>query len=414
MNTSNKMIALITGFLMIFSTAVFVSGQDKGMDRNRLNRDLKIMEGILDKLFHEKSSYRQLDGDTRGLYLDGFGILFHAGQDAFGHTRLVLSDVFEDSQVLLESIAEKSDNKGNISVRVLPEKKEVKEDGEESVIVDAPKRAYAAREKSNEKILEEEKKAIDRMKENIHIFFKNYSSAIGQLRPTDRIAILVDLKDWTITNTHKGFLTAWTAEQDIQRFRNNEINDTEFGKRTHFNISNGDTDISNDIDIMTEILERGMDTFTSGQRISNNGIYLEGLGALFFVELPGFLVFSSDENASVVAIQEYSKALGYLYRTKEKEESEKSDTKKDMDEWIKKLKEDLFELVSSYGHTLRLKPQESIILNVDLGHRFTFWQSEKRQPSNFILYLKKADVDNYNRGGISLAELRKKAVFQTI
>ena len=79
MNTRKK---ILVSVLMILITAVMTFGQDRTIDQKRLNRDLKIMEGILDKLLRGKSSFWQFDGNTKGLYLDGFGIVFHTDRDA--------------------------------------------------------------------------------------------------------------------------------------------------------------------------------------------------------------------------------------------------------------------------------------------------------------------------------------------
>jgi hypothetical protein len=421
MNTRIKTRCFTACILMIFVAVTFVFGQERAMDQKRLNRDLKIMEGILEKLLQGKSSTRHFDGDTKGLYLDGFGIVFHSNQGAFGHTRLILSDQFEEGQFLYEQFRGKSNKKTEVVTEVVPDKAEEKDEvvvkvGEADAKIageDLFTRAFRVPRKSKDEILKEEQKALEEMKESIRVFFKNYSSAIGQLRSSDRIAILIDLQDWTMTGSSRGFLTASTTKQDIERYRKDEINNTQFSNQIKFKVSNGDSEISNDIDIMTEIFERGMGTFARRERVSNNGIYLDGLGALFFVELPGFFITHSDENTSVVAVQEYSKALGYLYRADEEGDAEKSERKEEKEKWMKSLKDDLFELVSSYGHTLRIKPQESIVLNVNLGNRFNFWRSDESQQSNLILKLKKTDIDNYNKGGISLAGLRNKAVFRT-
>jgi molybdopterin converting factor small subunit len=157
-----------------------------------------------------------------------------------------------------------------------------------------------------------------------------------------------------------------------------------------------------------------MDSSSFWRRSSNSGLYINGLGALLFMELPSMYlavpgtdnlisVIEGQVSENVVAIAPYSRKEG------EKEE-EKKKTEREV---IQEVQDELFELIASYGHTLRLKPQESIVLNVNLGARLISYSRANKSPSRLVLQLKKKDLDDYNSGIITLANLRNKLIRQT-
>ena len=61
---------LVTGFM---ATASFAD-----IDSQRIQRDIRIMEGVLANLYHDAPD--QANFHTRGLHLDGYGMLFLAAE----------------------------------------------------------------------------------------------------------------------------------------------------------------------------------------------------------------------------------------------------------------------------------------------------------------------------------------------
>ena len=258
-------------------------------------------------------------------------------------------------------------------------------------------------EVDSEKIIEEERKTLDNLKENIFVFFRNYTSAIGQLKPEDRIAVLINLNDWEMTDNENAFLTAWITREDVNRYRRNQVNASDFRKLIHYQLADSETDIDLDISILSEIFDRAMNTSTFWGKPSNNGIYINGLGALLFMDLPQL-------NVTGLGVEDIFMLAGTgKNKTVVVSPTKKGKTEKD---YLKEVEDELFELVASYGHTLRLKPQERIVLDINLGSRSLYYSGNKKDPSRLIFQLKKKDLDDYNSGIISLRALRGKLVRQ--
>ena len=219
--------------LLIFTTSGF--GQKTSINQKRLNRDLRIMEGVLSELLRGKTSHRYFDGKTKAIYLPGFGIVFHTSQEgpAYRNLHSALRLQAETVETMARRVREQHDE-----VRADMEKRreeiqeaaenQLREQMEEQLAVeDAVKEdrdvVRGLLEGDSEKIIEEEKRAIESLKENIAVFFRRYISAVGQLQPQDRFAVLINLNDWRLTDSETGFLTGWITKQDVDRYRQNRL-----------------------------------------------------------------------------------------------------------------------------------------------------------------------------------------------
>ncbi len=414
-------------FILGLNTMGF--GQRASVNQDRLNRDLRIMEGVLAKLLRGKPSRHYINGKTKAVYLPGFGIVFHTNQEgpAYRHLNTALGLQYET----FRAQARKTREQHNELRREMETKREeIQEaqlrehllkaeevEAEEAIIVDEMDAVRDFLEGDKEKIIEEEKKAVETLKDNISLFFINYISAIGQLNPQDRIAVLVDLSDWNIMDSADGFLTGWVTKQDVDRYRQDRSKESELKNKINFQLASSDSDIDMDINILSEIFDRAMDSSTWWGKSNNNGIYINGLGALLFMDIPSnYYVLNADgENLiSIVRGRTYEDAVTAFVPGKEK--SAKKEKGESAEERIQKVQDELFELMASYGHTVRLKSQESIVLNIDLGRRSLFMNYNGKTdkiPSRLILQLKKQDLDEYNRGVITLDALKKRLVRQT-
>lgn len=413
---------LLTGMILIFTIPVF--SQQSRLNQRRLTRDLNIMEGVLDKLLQGEthSRYRLFDGHSRGVYLPGFGILFHTQQEGpvIHELNVALQRQYEAVQEKAAKVREEMDDKRD-------EMRTAKEMAEEAFLLatrDKDKRIEELEELSvvdelateSKQRRQEEARNIEMYKDQIFIFFKNYTAAIGQLSPENRLAVLVNLKGWDISEDKNTYLTAWVKKEDVDRFRQKQISAEELKNRTHFQLTTDKKEIDTDISILTEILERGMSS-TTWYGSGNSGIYINGLGAIVFVEVPN--VFRTarvgfGEGISVIVNDSDAGAYTYVPSTGSVSKSDKKDDKS-FEERMNEVETELFDLIASYGHTLRIESNESIILNVKLGSRiFTTWgRNKEKHPSNLILQLKKKDLDDYNSGSIDLSSLKQRLVKQT-
>ena len=70
----------------LYAAVIFGSGaaiaQDKKINWNRMQRDLDIMEGILDEIMSSTSYGHTISsGNARGLYFSGYGVVFQIGMN---------------------------------------------------------------------------------------------------------------------------------------------------------------------------------------------------------------------------------------------------------------------------------------------------------------------------------------------
>ena len=403
-------------FLILTVGAV---GQTSDFNQERLNRDLRIMEGVLDRLLKGKTYRRYFNGHTRAVYLPNFGVVFHMSQRGPMHHELgfTLRKQFEEVHEMARSAQKEH---AELRQRMEEKREDMQkafETAEEVEELDVPEEDIDAVDEfvlDSDKIIEEENKTIDAFKDYIIVFFRNYSPAIGQLRPQDRIAVLINLDDWESVDSENAFLTAWVTKQDVDRYRLNRMRDDEFEKYVHFQRTDSESDIDKDISILSEIFDRAMDTSSFWEESSNNGIYLSGLGALLFMELPSMFFASPEgENMISVLVRENNRNAVIYTPERRRPNNRKKEKQKTQDEILQEIEDELFELVASYGHTLRIKSQESVIVNVGLGSGLYPLHEEQKTPSRLILQLNKKDLDDYNRGVITLSSLKQKLIRQT-
>jgi hypothetical protein len=267
----------------------------------------------------------------------------------------------------------------------------------------------------SDRIVEEEKKYIETFKDNVIVFFRNYSPAIGQLRPEDRIAVLINLSDWESVESENAFLTAYVTKQKIDQYRRNQLRQSDFEKYVYFHQTDAESDIDMDISIMSEIFDRAMDSSSFWGSPSNSGIYLDGLGALLFMELPGIGIPAPPdaENLISIMVRENERDAVIVTPRERLSEGKKKDKEKAREKVFEEVQDEIFELMASYGHTIRIKNDESVVLNVDLRNRLPSFGWGEKKPSRLILQLNKKDLDDFNRGVIPINILRQRLVRKT-
>ena len=397
---------ILVGCIVVLCSQLMASSE---FNQKRMDRDLRIMEGVLDKLFQGKNEYTLWNGSTKALQIPDYGVIFHTSRHGPVYSTMDISlERYKDN---IRIISERIRNKAERMKRVEIDEKVVDEvsDALEHVDLDFIREPHYVRIQP-EKIIEKEKESIDSFKENITLFFENYASAIGQLEPTHRIAVLINLKDWEMTDTESTFLTSWVSKRDIDSYREGQITANHFKQRIHFDLADSESDIDMDIDILNEILDRALHTSHHGMT-SNSGLYLSGLGAILFMEMPSLHIISSDSDTpvSVIISDRVNRAISHSYGRSRNIEEEVIHT----EDRVSEIHDELFELIASYGHTLRIQPKDRIILKVNLGSGHLYWSSGKKEPSHLLLQLRKEDVDGYSKGIVTRDELRRRLISQT-
>lgn len=372
---------LIYGLLMLIFPLI-TQGQPAEIDTFRIKRDIRIMESILDKLLDDNSTQIRMPGDTKGFYIPDYGMIFYLKKtQPYQHFML---KALEDNLNQVRLMQTKSGNH-----------------------VKSPSNAnYDQIMENTEKI---ESESMDKIKSGITEFLSNYASSSSFLKDRDRITVLVNLDGWRSLSNQNKFLSAWVEQKHAESLRKSRNADETLKSKIHFDLESNENPISQDIDIMSEILDQAMATGPKPRYASTSGLYLAGLGALFFMEIQPVLWSENIDTSFSIVIHNTGDAVaGYSFTSQSRPAKDKSKSSPP----YHALGLELFDLMISYGHTLHLKPEEKFIIEVNTGPQFSFIGLQNKEPSTIRLQLYKRDLDAYNQGNMKIDELKEKIVIQ--
>ncbi|MFQ5639848.1 MAG: hypothetical protein ACE5IR_17860 [bacterium] len=396
-------IVCLTLLSVIFVWGNSANAKGKKINWTRMQRDLDIMEGILDEIFSSGPSGLGISSNgSRGLYFNGYGVVFQIDISNFQILAL-------DHLAALEKAEQVVQEQVGVPAPPSPDS--------EVVIVRGKNRTILTKEDLSTE------KQIKRLKQQCMEFFSDYSDAIGQLHPTDRVTVLIHLgqmhplfavrvKDRKKSEQSPSDLEVTAKKSDIIDFRKGKLTAKAFHNRIAFNERYPGKQKDRTIHIMANILNTALNyEHRSGLRSSsrNRGIYLDGLGALFLLksQLVDVGAAYDLEITDALAREEFEK---YVTSGSKVRKRRKRNTGEKVEKSLSGLKDDLIELVGDYGHTLRqLKQTEHVVITVDFRSR---WRRYSKIPNQLILKVQKQDLDKYDRGTFTLAQLRKQVEFQ--
>ncbi|MFQ5824699.1 MAG: hypothetical protein ACE5JB_11630 [bacterium] len=386
---------LIMGPLLLITPLAFAQ-TPRNINWSRMQRDLDIMESVLNKLLEPSSREWGLwKGKARGIYFEGYGVVFQV--DYSGNYMFLLSTkkLEESLQQSQKKLLELNSHQRGDEVLVMKAKSESEEKAPETSMT----------------------KRIEDLKERLTEFLGSYADAIGQLNDTERITVLVSLGNdksfyvfpeqlLRVGRNRISMLEATVKKSNIIAYRRGRINENEFRKHVVFHERTQDDDIKMNIEIMAEIMDKALSKKYHkefGAEGKSHGIYLEGLGVLFFMK--GVLNREGLASPIQIYLDEYIKGQEIKITRKEREKRSKKKIHKYLDEF----KNALVEVVGDYGHTLRtLKPTEYVVIAVDFKD---IWSYSEYGPTRFIMKVQKKDLDTYNRGNLKLDEFSKQVEF---
>ena len=92
----------------------------------------------------------------------------------------------------------------------------------------------------------------------------------------------------------------------------------------------------------------------------------------------------------------------------QKDEKQSEEEEKNLKSKISDLKDNVFTILATYGHTLQINPEEYIIMNIDIGDKLFDFSTDN--PSEITMKIKKQYLDDYYHGELSKNNLQKKFV----
>jgi len=390
--------------------------------QEKIKSEISILESILDDLIVRQSPlWFKFNDHVNGAYLDGFGLLFDV--ESYG--------VYDLSNRILRQIVE------------IPTPPTVPE------LID-PEADYSAQKKIEEKIKKQEterkrlaviesKSVTEKLNETKDLlmkFFLDYATTVKTLQPEDQICVNIRItadQDYGFAVKEKipTQVRACAKISDLTKYRQGKMTDDVI--KTKINIDEkydnlGDKDIQIMESIFNSVLSKRFGKKMTAVSGSTRGWYLNQFGVIFFIPVGSLDLGWVDLERNMERVEEMlKKAERHLRETEEKMRQKELtlntwqpyDSLKIVvepqlrkqqiaikDSTINLVKDDIVEVLGSYGHTLKnVKDNEWIMIAVELGNRLIGQTSER-------LYIKvrKADVLRYSREQIGLDSFKKTIV----
>ncbi|MFQ5603087.1 MAG: hypothetical protein ACE5HS_07440 [bacterium] len=385
---------LLIPLALLLMTPSNSTAQSQGaINWDRMQRDLDIMEGVLDKLLNSSPYDFELamaNGKTLGTFFKGYGVVFQINYSSFNYAAIV--DVKTSIELEMQQLKQLQKQIEPSELRII----------EESQL-----------NKQSSNMAER----VNNLKDQLTEFLGDYADAIGQLRDSHRVTVLVNFGKNRSVLTYRSrqkpkkekaisMLEVTVKKSDIVAYRQGRINEAAFRKRIVFRERTQNEKMRKNIDIMANIMNTALHkkyhkNFSSDGK--THGIYLEGLGVLFFMN--GKIDWNNRRILLESYIENYQKGHEVQITRKKRER----ESKKKFRETIDAYKDAVIEVVGNYGHTLRtLKPTENVIVAVHIGDYLSYSDDF---PNRFIVKINKSDLDKYNRGKIKFASFKKKVEF---
>jgi hypothetical protein len=226
----------------------------------------------------------------------------------------------------------------------------------------------------------------------------------------------MDLKGFPFTTSYKkGNLSqqfsATLSMGDIVDYRKNKISKEELKKRIDFNeIESVDEDVSIFSNVIQTSLSRMKEDSGFGFQGNVKSIHIKDHGIVFMLDadtgIKSFRILNNNLKDLEKKLKVMSDASGAVFREKDSGKGETSSiiASRAKTDDFKEYEEKLIQIISKYGHTLsKLKPGEYL----DIAIRFT-GMGVKDDFSKGIIKVKKAVIDDFNKGKIDFDNFRKK------
>ncbi|MCI0692620.1 hypothetical protein L0337_11535 [candidate division KSB1 bacterium] len=384
-----RLFILLVTIVVGMTLPAFVEAQvSAAFDTARMQRDLDIMNAILDRLvFNTPSHFIRLGGDaTKSIYLPDYGVIFLMPMHSHGPRVYSFSrDAERQYRQAVETYS-----------RTTPRAKARSGSGST-----APKRDD-----------------LQKIKEPLVEFFAKYADAIGQLDDAEKIAIYATGgndwffsagEGWAISSgsgreTGGKDMLAVARKADIVALRSGRLKSEDFSSRVAF--QNVEPEVaSSEVDIMARIIDtalQGRARQSMFHSSNSRGIYLEDYGVIFFTNVAIGHEFSMqiwEDLGKRAAPESIERRLLELQEASQQR-------RENWSVGFKKFKQQLGEVIADYGHTLRqLRPQDSIVITADLE------SAPEDAPQFLVCRVKKQQVDAFNARRISREQLLRQIAF---
>lgn len=352
----------------------------QNIDRERMERDINIMESVLEELFkiewNSNSSTMQVasgsfsfggGSEITGTYISNYGIVFTIPSQTSGFI--------------------------------------VSTDGDEY--------NYQFKYENNDN---DQKITKETVANRIKYFLRDYGSTIGQLKNEDHITVIYEknstnhfVKVLPDNNRQKDpqkfpstiYVTACAS--DLQALRRGNISKTQFDDRLTVAI-NDEKNQRRDLKVMANILKTTFEDVEDDEfrvRGSVKETYIENLGALFYLDVSygsGFYAFGE---AMVAVREKLSKiidpdSVSIKFENSEGDNRSESELRKAGKQAYQGFLNQLKETLVDYGQTLKsVDSDEQVLISISLS------RSGKAIPERVDLQIEKSVLEALDQGSLS-------------
>jgi hypothetical protein len=356
-------------FLCLLWPAAY--GQNAQVDKDRMERDIDIMEKVLNELFknatgnRSRGFYLSSSRTAQGSYVPGYGVLFispvyggsFGGKGAYNY---VYSSGGTNHTV--------GDRKGTTNYTGPGDEGKDKGDKQkEKTGKNAPQAPDRARRLSNvqDSILQAHTNLVTT---NMREFLANYADAIGQLAPNDRVMIIynenarnsnhyVSVSGCESCETRSmPRISAEVKREDLTAFRSGKMNRKELDSRIRVNVDNPGKENYAEYKVFAGILESLYPVSREvPYQVRNIGYHvLPSFGVIYLVDMG-----LRNESPHVVTLRD-----GEVKKIRTERDSAQARVRT---EAYGQFRNDIREAVLDYGRTLRnLSSDQVILLSVAL------------------------------------------------
>ncbi len=362
-------------FLCLLGPAAFA--QNAPVDKDRMERDIDIMEKVLNEHFknaagnRSRGFYLSSSRTAQGSYVPGYGVLFispsYAG--SFGSkTAYNYNYVYSTGGTNRTVVVTEGDWKGTMNYTgPSAEGKDKGEKQKDKPGKTAPQATDQARRQRNtqDSVLQAHTNLVTT---NLREFLANYADAIGQLAPNDRVMIIynenarnsdhyVTVNDCESCETRSmPRISAEVKREDLTAFRSGKMSRKELDSRIRVNVDNPGKENYAEYKVFAGILESLYPVSREvPYQVRNIGYHvLPSFGVIYLVDMG-----LRNESPHVVTLRD-----GEVKKIRTERDSAQARVRT---EAYGQFRNDIREAVLDYGRTLRnLSSDQVILLSVAL------------------------------------------------
>ncbi len=327
-----------------------------------VQRDIDILETVLCQVLGQGESSRFWGCSCRGMYLEGFGIIFNVPYEhSFGRARA-------------------------------PKVRALKGAGNRNLA--ETYYAAAGPEPADSSRAEERAQTIEKLKKDLNHFFTSYAVAVRGLAPGEVMAVMVDWTDaspafWdTPSPSIPAHFYASVRQEQLAQLRQAQ----NAAGAIHYSEKTADDELNRELDIFENILSKtlaGSDQAPMPGK-SIRSMYLPGYGVVVMTSLHEF---------SALAVAGLERSTGVLDMAAAAKTRNESRSKR-----LPAIKDDVLDVLARFGGSLRsLKPAEALFIQAEMSRGFG-----EESGKGFTCKARMADIAQVYSGSLSADAFKAK------